>query len=297
VKIQPGGDEIDTGYLSLYGMTLVAGRNFELADTARRSVPATASAPAKTAYRAYILNESAASALGFKRPADIVGQQVTSGLGNISGPVVGVVKNFHSDNMHEKIRPFLFSMESGVASQLSVKLSSAGVSAAQVSTMIANMGSVFKKIYPGTPFQSQFFDESLQQLYLQERQTAQIMNIATGIAIFISCIGLFGLAAFTANQRTREISIRKVLGAGVPHLVTLLSREFILLAGLSTVIAAPLAAWGMHRWLQGFAYRVTMPWWVFGLAGLAAMVIALLTVSYQAFRAATANPVKSLKVE
>jgi putative ABC transport system permease protein len=297
VKLQPGGDLIDTGYLSLYGMTLVAGRNFQLSDTARRKVPATASAPEQPAYQAFILNESAARALGFTRPADIVGQQVSSGMGDRSGPVVGVVKDFHSDNMHEKIRPFLFSTEAGAASQLSVKLSSTGVSASKVSTIIANMGSVFKKIYPGTPFQSQFFDESLAQLYQQEQQTSQIMNIAMGIAIFISCIGLFGLAAFTANQRTREISIRKVLGAGVPHLVSLLSREFIFLVGLSTVIAAPLAAWGMHRWLQSFAYRTSMPWWIFVLAGTAALAIALLTVSFQAIRAATANPVKSLKVE
>ena len=297
VKLQPGGDEIDTGYLSLYGMTLVAGRNFELSDTARRNVPASGSTPAQPGYRAYILNESAARALGFNRPADIVGQQVTSSLGDLSGPVVGLVKDFHSDNMHEKIRPFLFSTETGVASQLSVKLSSAGVSASNVSTLISNMGSVYKKIYPGTPFQSQFFDESLEQLYTQERQTSQIMNIATGIAIFISCMGLFGLAAFTANQRTREISIRKVLGAGVPHLVSLLSRDFILLVGLSILIAAPLAGWGMHQWLRNFAYRTSIPWWIFVLAAAAALAIALLTVSFQAIRAATANPVKSLRSE
>ena len=297
VKLQPGGDMIDTGYLSLYGMTLVAGRNFQLSDTARRKVPASASAPEQPAYRAFILNESAARALGFNRPADIVGQQVISGFGMLPGPVVGVVKDFHSDNMHEKIRPFLFWAEAGTASQLSVKLSSAGVSASNVSTLISNMGSVYKKIYPGTPFQSQFFDESLEQLYTQERQTSQIMNIAMGIAIFISCMGLFGLAAFTANQRTREIGIRKVLGAGVPGLVSLLSREFILLVGLSTVIAAPLAGWGMHQWLQGFAYRTSMPWWIFVLAGVAAVGIALLTVSFQAIRAATANPVDSLRTE
>jgi len=297
VNIQPGGDLIDTGYISLYGMTLVAGRNFQLSDTARRKVPASASAPAQPAYRAFILNESAARALGFNRPADIVGQQVTSGFGDLSGPVVGVVKDFHSDNMHEMIRPFFFSTETGVASQLSVKLSSAGVSASKVRTLIANMGSVFKKIYPGTSFQSQFFDESLAQLYLQEQQTSQIMNIAMGIAIFISCMGLFGLAAFTANQRTREIGIRKVLGAGVPHLVSLLSREFILLVGLSTIIAAPLAGWGMNRWLQDFAYRTSMPWWIFVLAGVAAVAIALFTVSFQAIRAATANPARSLQVE
>jgi ABC-type antimicrobial peptide transport system permease subunit len=297
MNIHPGGDQIDTGYLSLYGMTLVAGRNFQLSDTARRNVPASGSTPAQPGYRAYILNESAARELGFNRPADIVGQQVRSGLGGITGPVIGVVKDFHSDNMHEKIRPFLFSTEAGVATQLSVKLSSDGVSASKVRTLISNMGSVFKRIYPEALFQSQFFDESLEKLYMQERQTSQMLNIAMGIAIFISCMGLFGLAAFTANQRTREIGIRKVLGAGVPQLVSLLSREFILLVGLSTVVAAPLAGWGIHQWLQSFAYRTSMPWWIFVLAGIAATVIALLTVSLQTIRAATANPVKSLRVE
>jgi putative ABC transport system permease protein len=295
VTILPGGDCIDTGYISLYGLTLVAGRNFYLSDTARRSIPASGSTPAQSGYQPIILNETATRALGFNRPADAVGQQMINGP--ISGPVVGVVKDFHLDDMHAKIRPFLFSTQAGTASQLSVKLSSAGLSGAEVKTLMTNMESVFKKIYPGTAFQSRFFEESLEQLYTQERQTSQILNIAMGIAIFISCMGLFGLAAFTANQRTREIGIRKVLGAGVPRLVALLSREFILLVGLSTVIAAPLAGWGMHQWLQDFAYRTSMPWWIFVVAGVAAVVIALLTVSYQAIRAATANPVKSLRAE
>jgi len=294
VTIMPGGDCIDTGYISLYGLTLVAGRNFYLADTARRSIPASGSTPAQPGYQPVILNETAARALGFNRPADAVGKQMINGP--ISGPVIGVVKDFHLDDMHQKIRPFLFS-QAGTASQLSIKLSSAGLSAAEVKKLMTNMESVFKKIYAGTAFQSRFFDESLEQLYTQERQTSQIMNIAMGIAIFISCMGLFGLAAFTANQRTREIGIRKVLGAGVPQLVSLLSREFILLVGLSTVIAAPVAGWAMHRWLQDFAYRTSMPWWIYVVAGVAAVVIALLTVSYQAIRAATANPVESLRVE
>ena len=118
-----------------------------------------------------------------------------------------------------------------------------------------------------------------------------------GIAIFISCMGIFGLAAFTANQRTREICIRKILGAGVLQLVSLLSLEFILLVGLSIVIAVPLAGWGVHQWFQDFAYHTSMPWWIFVLAGVAALAIALLTVSFQAIRAATANPVKNLRVE
>ena len=295
VNILPGADFIDTGYISLYGLKLVAGRNFYFSDTARKSIPASGSTPAQPAYQAIILNETAVRDLGFNRPADAIGKQMINGP--VSGPVVGVVKDFHSDDMHQKIRPFVFSTKAGDASQLSVKLSSTGLPADKVKKLMTNMESIFRKIYPGADFQSRFFDESLEQIYTQERQTAQIMNIAMGMAIFISCMGLFGLAAFTANQRTREIGIRKVLGAGVPQLVTLLSREFVLLVGLSTVIAAPVAGWAMHRWLQDFAYRTSMPWWIYVVAGVAAIVIALLTVSYQAIHAATANPVESLRVE
>jgi ABC-type antimicrobial peptide transport system permease subunit len=299
VNIMPGGDDIDTGYIPLYGLTLVAGRNFYLSDTASKSIPASASAPAQPGHRAYILNESAARALGFNRPADAVGKQLVGGFDGpeSSSVVIGIVKDFHLDDMHQKIRPFIFSTETGGGSRLSVKLSSAGLSTGEVKTLMTNMESVYKNIYPGTAFQSRFFDESLEQLYTQERQTSQILNIAMGIAIFISCMGLFGLAAFNANQRTREIGIRKVLGANVPQLVSLLSMEFILLIGLSTVIAAPLAGWGVYRWLQSFAYRTSMPWWIFVLAGIAATVIALLTISLQTIRAAKANPVKSLRAE
>jgi putative ABC transport system permease protein len=295
VTIDVGMDMIDTNYLSVYGLRLIAGRNFYVTDTARQgSDPG--SVPVQPGFRAYILNETAARQLGFKKPGDAAGQPV-SGLDGTLGPVVGVVRDFHSQNLHEKIKPFFFTIESGEGHLLSVKLSSDAFSSGQVKALMAKMESLFKKIYPDKVYHSRFFDESLEQLYKGEQQTAQIMNIAMGIAIFISCIGLFGLAAFTANQRTREIGIRKVLGARVPQLVSLLSREFVLLVGLSTLIAAPLAGWGVHRWLQDFAYRTSMPWWIFVLAGVAAVAIALLTVSFQAIRAATANPVKSLQVE
>ena len=295
VTIDVGMDMIDTNYMSVYGLRLVAGRNFYLTDTARQgSDPG--SVPAQPGYRAYILNETAARALGFKNPADAAGQQV-SGLDGIMGPVVGVVRDFHAQNLHEKIKPFFFTTDSRAGNLLSVKLSSAVLPADQVKVLMAKMEALFKKIYPDKIYHSRFFDETLEQLYKRERQTSQIMNIAMGVAIFISCMGLFGLAAFSANQRTREIGIRKVLGAGVPELVSLLSREFVLLVGFSIVIAVPLAGWGIHQWLQDFAYRVSMPWWIFVLAGMAAVAIALLTVSFQAVRAATANPVDSLRVE
>jgi ABC-type antimicrobial peptide transport system permease subunit len=295
-KLDAGFIQIDPNYLPLYELPLIAGRNFSIADTARRGSDS-GTVPAQPWFRAFILNETAARSLGFSRPADAVGQQVSTGFGGILGPVVGVVKDFHSQSLHEKIQPFFFTTQQNAGGLISVKLSSATLSAGQVKTLMAQLGASFKKIYPESTFQSRFFDESLERLYLREQQTAEIMNIAMGIAIFISCMGLFGLAAFTANQRTREIGIRKVLGAGVPQLVSLLSRQFILLVGLSTLIAAPVAGWGMHRWLQDFAYRTSMPWWIYVVAGASAVAIALLTVSFQAIRAATANPVTSLRSE
>jgi ABC-type antimicrobial peptide transport system permease subunit len=286
-----GYDRIDSSYMSLYGLTLVAGRNFFPSDTVVWGRD-----PA-SGYRAFILNESAAKALGFSRSADAVGQRVSSALGGVVGPIIGVVKDFNSTSLRDKIEPFFFTTESGAGSLLSVKLASANLSGVVVKALFHNMEVVFKKMYPKEQFDAQFFDESIARLYEREQETSQMMNLAMGIAIFISCIGLFGLAAFTANQRTKEIGIRKVLGASVPQIASLLSREFIILVLLSTLIAAPLAGWGVHQWLQDFAYRTTMPWWIYILAGFAAIIIALLTVSFQAIRAATANPVKSLRLE
>jgi putative ABC transport system permease protein len=299
IKIDAGFIQIDPNFMSLYGLPLVAGRNFSIADTARQgSDPATAGpAPAQLPFRAFILNETAARSLGFNRPADAVGQQVSTGFGGIFGPVVGVVRDFHSQSLHELIQPFFFTIQQNAGGTLSIKLSSAAHSAGQTKTLMTQLETSFKKVYPKSLFQSRFFDESLARLYIREQQTAEIMNIAMGIAIFISCMGLFGLAAFTANQRTREIGIRKVLGATTPQLVSLVSRQFIVLVGLSTLIAAPVAGWGMHQWLQDFAYHTSMPWWIYVLAGVAAVAITLFTVSFQAIRAAMANPVTSLRSE
>jgi hypothetical protein len=277
--------------MSLYGLTLIAGRNFFTSDTVRWGKD-----PA-SGYRAFIINETAAKALGFSRPADAVGHRASSALGGVIGPIIGVVKDFHSTSLRDKIDPFFFTSASGAGGLLSVKLASANQSGSTIKQILHKMESVFTKMYPKEQFESRFFDESIARLYEGEQRTARMMNLGMGIAIFISCMGLFGLAAFTANQRTREIGIRKVLGASVPHLVSLLSREFIVLVLLSTLIAAPVAGWAMHRWLQDFAYRTSMPWWIFVVAGVAAVAIALLTVSYQAIRAATANPVKSLSVD
>jgi len=169
--------------------------------------------------------------------------------------------------------------------------------AKEVKTLLAGMEQEWKKVFPNDGFQYSFLNESITWLYGQEENTAWLINVAMGITIFISCMGLFGLGLFTAQKRTKEIGIRKVLGASVADITVMLNRDFVVLVLIAFVIAAPISWYFMHQWLQDFAYRTTMSWWVFVLAGLSAVGVALLTVSWQALRAAVANPVESLRSE
>jgi putative ABC transport system permease protein len=280
-KIEAGCDLIDPNYILLYGLTLVAGRNMFPGDSSG----------------AYIINETAAKALGFHHPADAIGRTFTCGFGGQPGPVVGILKDFHVGSYHEAIKPFFFLPARGRGGLLSIKLTAANRTARQAKMILDQIEKMVRSAAPQASFSARFVDEAIAQLYERERKTAQIMNLAMAIAIVISCMGLFGLAAYMANQRTKEIGIRKILGATIPDLVTMLSRDFVILVLLSTIIAAPIAGWGMHRWLQDFAYRVSIPWWIYLVAGAGAILIALLTVSFQAIRAATANPVESLRSE
>jgi hypothetical protein len=170
-------------------------------------------------------------------------------------------------------------------------------SVGHLTAVLAKIEKAWKEIYPNRKFNYSFFDETIAKLYEGERKTARIMSIAMAIAVFISCMGLFGLAAFIAEQRTKEIGIRKVLGATVTDIVALLSADFVRLVVIAIVIASPVAYYFMHRWLQDFAYRVPMSWWIYEVAGGGAIAIALLTVSLQSVRAAMANPVDSLHSE
>jgi predicted permease len=281
VKVDAGCDVIDTNYIRLYGLALLAGRNFFAADTTG----------------AYIINESASRGLGFQHPADAIGKVVSSGFGGYVGPIVGVIKDFHAESYHEAIKPFFYVAKDQWNNLISLKLAAANRTAGQVRPLLAAIEQRFRAVCPDVNFNARFFDEAIAQLYEREQKTAQVLNLAMAIAIFISCMGLFGLAAYTASQRTREIGIRKVLGASVPHLVSLLSRDFVVLVLLSTLIAEPIAGWAMHQWLQDFVYRTTVPWYIYAIAGLGAIAIALFTVSFQAVRAATANPVEALRSE
>jgi hypothetical protein len=280
-KVMASLDMCDTAYVPLYGMHIVAGRNLFPSDTIHE----------------FLVNETCARQLGFRHPADALGHLVDIGWNGGHGPIVGVIRDFHSKSLHEAITPFFLTTAPAWGSDISVKLSTSGQSADHLSAVLARMEKAWKEVYPDKKFEYNFFDETIARLYEKEQKTARIMNIAMAIAIFISCMGLFGLAAFIAEQRTKEIGIRKVLGATVTDIVSMLSVDFVWLVVISIVIASPVAYYFMHRWLQDFAYRVPISWWIYAVAGGGALLIALLTVSWQAIRSATANPVESLKAE
>jgi len=280
-KIDAAFDMCDTNYIRLYSMRLLAGRNILGSDSTRE----------------FILNETCAQQLGFLHPADAIGKIVNTGMNNSTGQVVGIVKDFHLTSLREPITPFFLASYEPGERIISVKLATYGRSVGHLTALLAKMEKAWKEVYPNRKFNYSFFDETIAALYEGERKTARIMSIAMAIAIFISCMGLFGLAAFIAEQRTKEIGIRKVLGATVTDIVALLSADFVRLVVIAIVIASPVAYYFMHRWLQDFAYRVPISWWIYVLAGGGAILIALVTVSLQSVRAATANPVESLKAE
>ena len=208
-------------------------------------------------------------------------------------PVVGVVKDFHFRSMHEAIGPLVFFIPTpNWFSVFSVR-----VRPENLDETLALMEQTWTAFEPTHPFTYSFLDQQFAQLYLAEARVSKLLNYATALAIFIACLGLFGLAAFTAEQRTKEIGIRKVLGASVGGIVVLLSKDFVRLVGIALVVAAPLAYFARQWWLQRFAYQVDLSWQTFLLAGALALGIALLTVSYQAIRAALADPVKALRYE
>jgi len=267
---------VDADFLDTYQMQIASGRGFktELAtDTA-----------------AYLLNEEAARQLNLKNP---VGQLMEMpAINREPAPIVGVVKDFHFRSLHEKIAPLFFIIEQGWFRELSVR-----IQAKDMDKTIGLIKNRWSSLEPGHPFTYSFFDETFSDMYRAETRTASLIRVFALLAIFIACLGLFGLSAFIATQRTKEIGIRKVLGASVAGITAMLSKDFIKLVAVAVLIALPVAWWGMNKWLEDFAYRVNISWWVFVLAGSLALFIALLTVSFQAIKAAVANPVKSLRTE
>ncbi|MBO0930851.1 ABC transporter permease [Fibrella aquatilis] len=208
------------------------------------------------------------------------------------GPVVGVVADYHQKNLKNTIPPLLFTLGSGNEGFLSVKLQAGSVPAT-----VKSIEALWQKSFPNTPFDYEFMDDFFTRSYRADERAGQVFGLFAGLAVLISCLGLFGLAAFMAEQRTKEIGVRKVLGASVYSIIALLSGDFLKLVLIAILMATPLAWYAMTRWLEDFAYKITIEWWIFALAGLLAVTIALLTVSFQSIRAALMNPVKSLRSE
>jgi len=274
--------QIDENYIPTMGMKILEGRNFS------KEFPSDSSQDAPTV----IVNETLAKVFGWGENA--VGHTVnlfSDNVGNYKGlKVVGMVEDFHFRSLHEPINPLLMVLQK--SSGLIVK-----VKTINIAGLIATMKTQWDSYKTEEPLTYAFVDDLYNQTYIAEQKTGTILGIFSGLTIFIACLGLFGLATFTAEQRTKEIGIRKVLGASIPDVIGLLSKEFIIMVGIAIVIATPVAWWAMNVWLQDFAYRINISWWVFVMAGVAAIIIALITVSFQAIRAAVANPVKSLRTE
>ncbi len=266
-------------FIPLYQIKLIAGRNLMRADSVRE----------------FVINENLSHLMGCKNPGDAIGKMIY--WSGIPYPVVGVVSDFHARSFHETIKPLCIVNRPEREGTLAIKLASKGQHSNAVKNTIAQIQQAWKDVYPAATFKYKFFDESLALLYEKDQQTATLVNTAMGITIFISYIGLFGLALFTAEKRSKEIGIRKILGAGISDIAIMLSKDFVKLVIISLIIASPVAWYFMNQWLQTFAYRIKISWWFFLLAGALAILIALITVSFQAIKSAVANPVKSLRNE
>lgn len=270
--------EVGGNFIRTMNIKLLAGRDFHtgsLADSA-----------------SYIINEAAAKVMGESTPGmkEPVGKEITFWRGK--GRIVGLMKDFHINSLHQAISPLILMYNPIDNNELLVK-----TRAGQTEQAIADLERLTKQFNPNYPFTYHFVDEAYDQLYKAEQQLNALVNYFGVLAILISCLGLFGLAAFTAEQRTKEIGVRKVLGASVAHIVGLLSKDFLRLILIALVLATPVAWWAVDKWLRTFEYRQELSWWIIAVAGVLATTIALLTVSLQSIKAALMNPVKSLRTE
>lgn len=267
---------VDHNFINMLGIDLVKGRSFskDFSTDIKEAV---------------IINETAAKELGWNSP---IGKKLHLWWNNKTCIVIGVVKDIHFKSLHEKIEPTVFTLDSSNRYVMVVR-----IKPENIQNTLAFMKTKWQQFNPEWPFNYHFVDEAFDSLYRTEQRLGKIISSFSILAIFIACLGLFGLASYTTTQRTKEIGMRKVLGASISGIVVLLTKEFVRLVVVANLIAWPFAYYAINRWLQNFAYRIHISWWTFLLAGALALVIALLTMSYQAIRAATANPVEALKYE
>ncbi len=266
----------DADYFETFGLRFLAGKGFSARDTLYEAV----------------INETLLHKLGMQEPEEALGKTVRLGGQEVWMEITGVVRDFATNSLREEIKPILIASNNAWYQIAGIKLRTGNTRQA-----LAAIQDLWESHFPDLVYDGRFLDESIAGFYRQENQLARVYQLFAGLAIFISCLGLFGIVSFVAVQRTKEIGIRKVLGASVTAIVILLSSGFVRLVLIAAVIASPVAWWVMTKWLEDFAYRVTVEWWMFAATGLIAVVIALLTVSFQAIKAAVANPVDSLRDE
>jgi putative ABC transport system permease protein len=271
---------VDYNFLNLYDIPLLAGRNFTPLDYNREF---------KNLHN-ILISETAAKSLGYTSNQDAIGKTIM--MWNKSWDIIGVIKDFHQKSLHYAMEPVLFLPFYGSGNPISVKLKTK-----DLGSTIEFIKAKYNAFFPGNLFDYYFIDDHFNALYNNDLLFGKIFALFAGFAIFIACLGLLGLSLFTTAQRTKEIGVRKVLGASVPNIVFLLSKDFIKLIIISFLIASPVAWMVMHNWLEGFAYRIPISWWIFPCAGLLAFFIAIGTVSFQTFKAAGMNPVTSLRSE
>ena len=278
---------VDPNFTHMMDIEVIEGRNFSFENTADKNTAA-------------LVNEAFVKEFGLKDP---IGKKLP---GKFDQYIIGVVKDFHFESLHTKIRPLLLTMTPdsvfrrteniGISHPPQPRIS-VRFKTGNVTENIGLLKSTWKSLVPNQEFEYRFLDETIAAQYAQEERTSTIVKLASALSIFIACMGLFGLATLTVARRTKEIGIRKVLGATVANIVALISRDFVKLVIVASVIAFPVGWWAMNTWLEDFAYRVSVSWWVHLVAGIAALGIALLTVSFQAIRAGLSNPAKNLRTE
>jgi len=273
-NLMAGVEQSDANYASTYNIPMIEGRFFS------KDFPT-------DTFNSIVINEAMVKYLNWQNP---IGKKFEIS-GERNGVVIGVMQDYHVVSLRETIQPAAFILKDNPL-YLTIKIKTG-----KIKETLAYVENTWKDFASGHPFEYYFLDEKLKQYYESDIRLLQVISIFAGLAIFIACLGLFGLATFTAETRTKEIGIRKVLGASISSVVALLSKDFIILVLISIVIASPIAYYALNEWLQDFAYRIVVEWWVFVVAGLGALAITLLTVSYQSVRAALVNPVKSLKTE
>ena len=266
----------DNGYLPAYKLQLVAGRNLQPSGYTRE----------------FLVNESLVKSLGIKNPGEILNKEISIWGDRIKCPVVGVLKDFNDRSFRNDLAPLLITTNVTMYSQAAIKLETKNIS-----STLQSVKTIWEETFPNFVYEYRFLDDKIAGFYKQESQLAQLYKVFAAIAILLSCLGLYGLASFMAVQRIKEVGIRKVLGASAGSIVYLFSKEFIILISIAFAVATPLAWYFMNKWLQDYVYRISISWWLFAAGGIAAIIVALLTVSFQAVKAAMANPVKSLRSE